>query len=968
MSSSATKSRILIVDDVQENLHSTMNILRDRYAISAATTGEKALQLASHKPRPDLILLDIRMPGMDGYEVLQRLKSRAVTADIPVIIVTSLAEQEDEAKGLKMGATDYITKPLNPEWLRQRILTQLELRRYRRKPVVPNTRLGCTPRRKCAVLVVDDIPENIHELVSTLSGEYHIMVANNGVRAIELVQGATPPDLVLLDIVMPGMDGYEVCRQIKSTELGNRIPVVFLSALDAPAEKVRGFCIGAADYIARPFDIDEVRARIRTHLELSQLSRYFEEMVAARTAALQTTTTELQATLAALPDLLLKVDLEGHCWDAHAPCRGQLVAPPEKLIGKPIAAVFPPHVVEIFMTALREANRGGRWVSQRFEMPLYGVMASFELYVSRKKTIAPAAPRFIVLFRDVTARRRAEQLLQLQAKVFEYTREGIIITDENNSTVAVNRAFSVITGYEAGEVIGKVSGQLASGKGDGTLDELMWHDIACLGYWQGEVTGHRKSGEVFPEWLSISVVQEDDRIVQHIGILSDLSAHRAAEERIRFLCNFDSLTRLPNRELLRDRTQVALAGAERTNTGVALMCIDLDRFKVINDSLGHVVGDHVLQELAERLSGHLHADVTLSHQGGDEFVVLLPNTDVDAAAHIAGQILAIIAQPFVIGGQHLTVTATIGIAEFPQDGGNFEQLAQSADSALYRAKSGGGNAFQFFTRKIQEQAQELLQLENELRGALERDEFVLHYQPQVDAKTAKIIGAEALIRWQHPKRGILPPGHFIPIAEESGLMIDIGGWVLRTAVRQVADWHAEGLPIVPIAVNVSVSQFRQDALYETVAQSLALSRVDPAMLELEMTEAGAMENSERTINVLEKLRALGVMLSIDDFGTGHSSLSYLKRFRVDKLKIDQSFVRDLGQDAEDAAIVTAIIGIARGLGVTTVAEGVETQQQLDFLREKLCDQYQGYLFSKPLPAESFALLLRNDHAPAPHVH
>jgi EAL domain-containing protein (putative c-di-GMP-specific phosphodiesterase class I) len=321
--------------------------------------------------------------------------------------------------------------------------------------------------------------------------------------------------------------------------------------------------------------------------------------------------------------------------------------------------------------------------------------------------------------------------------------------------------------------------------------------------------------------------------------------------------------------------------------------------------------------------------------------------------------LGIIAQPFTLDGQRLTVTASVGIAEFPQDGDNFEQLTQSASAALHRAKQSGRNTFQFFTRQMQEQARNVLQIENELRRALDQNEFLLHYQPQVDAKTAQIIGVEALIRWQHPQNGLVSPGIFIPIAEECGLIVEIGAWVLHTAIQQAADWQTAGLPIVPVAVNLSVVQFRQETLYSTVAQALRNSKLDPAMLELEMTEGIAIENTERTVKLLDQFHALGVVLSIDDFGTGYSSLGYLKRFRIDKLKIDQSFVRDLGHDPDDAAIVTAIIGMAKGLGFKTIAEGVETREQLDFLREKQCDEIQGYLFSKPVPAEAFAKLLRN---------
>ncbi|MFZ3087204.1 MAG: EAL domain-containing protein [Methylotenera sp.] len=559
---------------------------------------------------------------------------------------------------------------------------------------------------------------------------------------------------------------------------------------------------------------------------------------------------------------------------------------------------------------------------------------------------------------DITDRKVAEQNLRINAQVFEFSREGIITTDTDNTILSVNKAFTEITGYTAEEVIGKNPRILASGTLSKTFYKTMWRQIINTGYWQGELLNRRKDGELYPQRLSISTVRnQDGKITQHIAIISDLSEHKLAEERIQFLSNFDPLTLLPNRNLLRDRAKLALATAKRAHHFVALLYLDLDRFKIINESLGPNAGDELLKELSVRLAKSLRPDDTLSRQGGDEFVLLLPDTDAEGAAHVAKKMLDIISRPFTFDAQRITLTSSIGIAEFPQDGDNFDQLAQSADAALYRAKQAGRNNFQFFTQQMHEQANEVLHIENELRRALEQDEFLLYYQPKIDASTSKIIGAEALIRWQHPQKGLVSPASFIPIAEESGIINEIGNWVLNTAVRQIAQWQADGIAIVPVAINLSLVQFRQDSLYQSVYQALRESGLDPAMLELEMTEGIAMENSERTISVLNQLNTLGVRLSIDDFGTGYSSLSYLKRFKIDNLKIDQSFVHDLDRHPEDAAIITAIIGMAKSLGFKTIAEGVETQEQLDFLRDKQCDQIQGYLFSKPVPEDDFVQLL-----------
>jgi len=399
------KPKILIVDDVSENLHTMMDILREKYAVVAATSGEKALEMAAGKPQPDMILLDVRMPGMDGYEVLHKLKGNPVTADIPVIFITALSEAGDEARGLKMGAVDYISKPINPDLLKMRLLTQLELRRYHRKPVLPGEG---APQRHLSILIVDDVPENIHEFVNALTDEYSVMVANTGQKAIDQVQGPNPPDLILLDIKMPEMDGYEVCRRIKATEAGTRIPVIFLSVVDATTEKVRGFSIGAADYITKPFDIDEARARIHTHLELSRLQRFFEQEVAQQTAALQETMGKLKATLDAIPDLLFEVDLEGRYLDIHSPREDLLAAPKEELLGKLISEMLPREAAKVCLDALREANETGWSSDKQFVLHLVQGDFWFELSVSRKSARASSDAHFIVLSRNITARKKME--------------------------------------------------------------------------------------------------------------------------------------------------------------------------------------------------------------------------------------------------------------------------------------------------------------------------------------------------------------------------------------------------------------------------------------------------------------------------------------------------------------------------------------------------------------------------------
>ena len=496
---------------------------------------------------------------------------------------------------------------------------------------------------------------------------------------------------------------------------------------------------------------------------------------------------------------------------------------------------------------------------------------------------------------------------------------------------------------------------LHSGRHDKTFYDSMWQQLEADGRWEGEIWNRRKNGEIYPEWLTISAITSDQgHVEQYLGIFTETSGRKAAEERIQHLANYDSLTNLPNRALLNDRANIAISAAIESETSLAVMHLNVDRFTQINESFGHAAGDTLLIELAHRLLGQLRADETVSRAGGDDFIFLIPNTTARTVAQVAWHVLDSLTQPFMVSGQELRITASMGIAEFPDNGSSFLQLTQAAESAVHEAKRSGRNTVHFFSRSTQDQVKETLALEQDLRYAVERQELVLHYQPQIDVQSGRLIGMEALVRWNHPRRGLISPALFIPVAEESGLIQEIGQWVMQEAIHQNAIWLQQGLPVVPVAVNLSVVQFRHPGLRSAVQDALRRSGLPPELLELELTESIAMENSSFTLDTVAGLKSLGVALSIDDFGTGYSSLSYLKRFAIDKLKIDQSFIRGLTLDHQDEAIVTTIIQLARSLGFRTIAEGVETPAQLDFLRAHGCAEYQGYLFSRPVPAAEFA--------------
>jgi diguanylate cyclase (GGDEF)-like protein/PAS domain S-box-containing protein len=560
---------------------------------------------------------------------------------------------------------------------------------------------------------------------------------------------------------------------------------------------------------------------------------------------------------------------------------------------------------------------------------------------------------------EITDEKRAQEQLKLAGHVFDGSGEAIVITDAQRRVLSVNPAYSAITGYELDQVRGRTPDQITPSLRALDRERTIWEEVERGGFWQGELWDRRHNGETYPKWLTISAVRgEHGQVVNFIEIFSDISERKEREERVRHLAHHDFLTDLPNRVLLSDRIARAISMAHRTASQVAILFLDLDRFKNVNDSLGHSIGDKLLQEVAHRLRACIRASDTVSRLGGDEFVLLVPDvTEPASVAVMAQKVLEAVARPYSIEGHELMSSPSIGIAVFPSDGEDVETLLRNADAAMYHAKESGRNNYQFFTPDMNTRATERLSMERSLRRALERGELRLYYQPQYEIASGRIVGMEALIRWEHPEQGLVSPARFMPFAEESGLILPIGEWVLQEACRQNRAWQDAGLKAVRVAVNISALQFRQAGFADTVRAAVERSGLQAHYLELEMTESVIMHDAERVTAALEALKQMGLELAIDDFGTGYSSLSYLKRFPIDKLKIDQSFVRDITTDRDDAAITSAIIALTRNLGLKTIAEGVETREQLEFLRTHGCNEVQGYLLSRPLEAGACAALL-----------
>ncbi|MBK9217924.1 MAG: EAL domain-containing protein [Uliginosibacterium sp.] len=709
---------------------------------------------------------------------------------------------------------------------------------------------------------------------------------------------------------------------------------------------------------------------VSTHHGSGQFMEMIEDITARKHAERELRASEgrMRTILAAMREGVIMRDAEGSVIIANAAAR--------RLYGLSMDETFPPLLEPEGFSFVREDGTpcpidelpGAR--TRNFGRPTAAVVGIDRRDGTRIWMLAKAEPLaydagvgaypVVLTLNDVTAQRRAEEDLRLAATVFDNSVEAIMITDAQRRILSVNKAFSDLTGYSSSFVVGQTPAILSSSRQGLVQYDTIWSEAAAKSAWQGEVWQRRRDGSEFQEWLSIGAVRNRGNTISHfVAVFSDITERKNAEARIAFLAHHDPLTGLPNRALFQDRLDQALVRAERSATMLALLYLDLDRFKTINDSLGHIAGDRLLQAVAERLHHCVRDTDTICRQGGDEFIIVLADiSDPEVPARIAEKILRRLSEPFEIDGHVLGTSFSIGIAVYPGDGMTPELLMKNADTAMYHAKENGRNTYRFFTETMNANALERLQLENHLRQALVRGELLLHFQPQVQIETGLIMGAETLIRWQSPVLGFVPPGRFISIAEESGLIVPIGRWVLREACLRARQWALRGFEDISVAVNISALQFRRDDIVATVRDVLAETQLPPEYLELELTESLLMQHAEDVLATVQRLKALGVRLSIDDFGTGYSSLSYLKRFAVDRLKIDQGFIRDMVDDPDDAAIVRAIIQLGRSLKLDVIAEGAESRAQIDFLIKEGCREAQGYYFCPAVTHEDFIEILQ----------
>lgn len=919
------------------------------YGIRIAPTLTQAYACLEASHDFDLVLSDLRLPDGSGLELLVWIRERNLA--LAVVILTGSGDQEAAVAALKTGADDYIVKQDDYVQRLPHIL-QAALARHHDEAA-----------RKARPLRVLYVEHNAFDAdltrrhLAQYAPHIYLEVVEDAAQVIKRLQSTQTTDcnVVLLDYQLPGLSALEAIK-IMRQEHGIDLPMVLVTGHGNEELAVQALRLGFSDYMVKqpgylyqlPFVLESAYHRAiltREQTALKDSQRRYEELVTR-----------------------IPVGIYRFCLHASGGMEFEYVSPRfcEMLgltqavlladVERAFAQVHPEEMHEFrrrhlaTRSSLAPLTWEGRFVVNG---------GTHWLHIESNPTKLNGDVILDGVVMDVTERREAEEQLRLAAAVFKNTQDGVVIANTTPEILAVNHAYQEITGYTEVEALGQNPNILRSGRHDRSFYQSMWASIEQTGHWQGEIWNRRKNGETYPQWTTISAVRNDQGgVTNYVGVFTDISQLKQTEARLERLAHYDPLTELPNRLLFQSRMEHALESAHRHKEQVALLLIDLDRFKDVNDSLGHPAGDELLQKVVVRIRKRLREEDTLARLGGDEFVVLLEHlAHPQDAGRVAQEIIDSLVQFFRLdSGAEVFISASIGISLYPDHGETHRELTQHADAALYLAKGQGRHTYRYYTEALTRASQDRLSLEARLRRALERDELLVYYQPQLDIASGRIVGVEALVRWLDPEEGMIMPDRFIHVAEESGLIIPLGEHVLRTACRQVKAWTDTGMPDLRLAVNLSPRQFTHPDLAGQILGVLHETGFDPNCLELELTESALLSEGGDAAALLNQLKTMGVRLAIDDFGTGYSSLSYLRHFPIDTLKIDKSFVRDIPNHQDDMEIATAIIQLAHILGFTVLAEGVETDAQLAFLRNQGCDLYQGYLFSKPLPADAFIQL------------
>jgi len=941
---------ILVVDDREENLIATRKILEHLDAdIVTVNSGARALSCCLRQHFA-LILMDVQMPDMDGFETADLLRGKEDSGQTPIIFLSAISKEDSLVfKGYGAGAVDYVFKPIVPAILLCKVGVFLELERHRLR--LKQSIAALHDQEKYLGGLFDATPDAM--LVSNTAG----IITRANRQATHLL-GYTISELVgqSIEILVPDSTraGHSAPRAqysaFPTVRLMGELRAVRARRKDgteidveislSPIETGQGLCFASA--------MRDVTKRKQEEAALHASESRFRRM--ANSSPIMIWITDAKG----IPGFVNQswIDFTGVDQAQAMTSDGWLgtVHPDDRQTA--FIAYYQNIESREFITTeyrLRRADGEWRHVLDR-GTPLFDDDGAFSGYIGSAI--------------DITERKQAEVKLRIAAIAFE-SQEAMVITDADTVILQINQAFTKITGHTALEVVGRKMNIFKSGRHDAAFYDAMWDCINRTGEWQGEIWDRRKNGEIYPKWLTITAVKDDHgAVINYVGTHTDITERKLAEDEIRKLAFYDPLTRLPNRRLLTERLKQAQAASNRSKQIGALLFIDLDDFKTLNDTLGHDRGDLLLQQVAERLSACTRESDTIARQGGDEFVMILEDLgeDIDEAASSAEaagrKILAILNEPYQLAGKDHHTTPSIGITLFQDHRGSIDDLLKQADIAMYQAKAGGRNTLRFFDPVMQAAVVTRAAVESDLRHALAENQFKLYFQTQV-SHDLRILGAEVLLRWQHPERGLIFPGEFITPAEETGLICPIGQWVLETACSQLLTW--EGDPDarhLHLAVNVSARQFRQPDFVEQVRQALSKRKFAPERLKLELTESVVLDSIDEAASKMRSLKEMGVHFSMDDFGTGYSSLAYLTKLPLDQLKIDQSFVRNIGVNPTDSAIVQTIIGMAGNLGIEVIAEGVETEAQRAFLERHGCLICQGYLFSKPVPLEAFEHLLR----------